>query len=135
MRYVSAVVAFVVVTAHSYANAAVPSVECGGFPLPYYTTIGWSGPSKTDLRPSSVIAVAAVVAAGSSDNRARAWVVWDERGKAWIGVKKDSPADLIRAFFPEPPNFDGRGARVHFALLGSELPNLYRLEACPGAVP
>lgn len=109
-------------------------VGCGGFPLPYETTIASRGPSATRQVASSVIAVAAVTR--GDDLRAKAWMVWDEGGFAWLGVAKDSPADLRDLWvFQQPPNFHGPGIQVRFTPLKKPLPKRYSLTACPRALP
>ena len=68
------------------ANAAPVrlAVECGGFPLPFGTTI-----AAINNHARTVIAVAPVMSA--SDNRPVAWMVWDERGDGWLGLARFSP--------------------------------------------
>lgn len=109
---------------------------CGGFPLPYGTSIGTAGPSRTQQHVSSIIAVAAVVPADGSDLRPRAWMVWDERGLARLALKKDSPRDLKRLWlFRDAPNFsaNGNALQVRFTPIRSALPASYVLTPCSDA--
>lgn len=117
------------------STVAARTVACGGFPLMYGTTIGGIGPSATDQRPSSVMAVAAVTL--QHQVQAKAWIVWDERGYAWLGLSERSPADLKRLWgFREPLRFTGP---IRFTPttkpLPQYLPKQYRLTDCPDALP
>ncbi len=111
-------------------------VVCGGFPLAYGTFIGVVGSRSGGMRrASSVMAVAAVTT--HDDFRARAWMVWDERGLGWLAIAKGSPADLKRLWIFSPaPNFaSGKGLQVRFTALRNPLPSKYRLTDCPDALP
>lgn len=111
------------------------TVGCGGFGLPYGASIGSSGPSRTRQRVSSVIAVAAVTVVGASEPRVQGWMIWDERGMAWLGLKKNSPPALRRLWvFTVPPDFRGPGVQVRFTPIKS-LPKAYELTDCPDARP
>ena len=69
------------------------------------------------------------------DLHARAWVVWDETGYAWLGIAKRSPADLKRFWKnPEPPDYRF-GVQVRFAPLTAPLPKKYQITDCPDALP
>jgi hypothetical protein len=115
------------------ASANEVPMGCGGFPLRYETTIASRGPSATKQYISSVIAVAAVTA--GEDLHARAWMVWDEGGFAWLGVAKNSPPDLRAMWaFGTPPEFHGPGVQVRFTPLKKPLPKTYRLTDCPRAL-
>ena len=117
------------------AAGANRTVGCGGFALPYGTPIGSSGPRRTRQRVSSVIAVAAVTAVSGSGLRAQGWMIWDERGMAWLGLKKGSPPALRRLWvFATPPDFHGSGIQVRFTP-GKSLPPAYELTDCPDARP
>lgn len=120
----------------SSAQAAIDrTVGCGGFPLPYGTTFGSAGPSRSRQQPRSVISVAAVTPTGSSDLHPRAWMVWDERGMAWLALKKTSPMDLQRLWLLSGrPTFDGQHFRVQFTPI-KVFPNSYTLIDCPHALP
>jgi hypothetical protein len=140
--FVGFVILFVAV-ALTFANASASAwqaraIRCGGFPLPYGTFIASIGPSAKEQRPSSVTAVAAVALENSL--RAKAWIVWDGQGYAWLGLAKGSPADLRRLWvYNKAPNFAGPGIQVKFTLatkpLPEYLPKKYRLVDCPDAVP
>lgn len=121
------------VASSASANPAI--VGCGGFPLPYETTISTRGPSATQQFASSVIAVAAVTV--GSDLHARAWMVWDEGGFPWLGVAKGSPADLRALWvFDKAPDFHGPGVQVRFTPLKKPFPkDKYSLTDCPRALP
>jgi len=117
------------------ANAA-RIVGCGGFPLQYGTTIGSVGPNNGKLRARSIIAVAAIASA-RGDAHARAWIAWDERSTAWLGIAKNSPADLQQLWsLKAPPSFAGGvGTQVRFSPLTRPLPPKYDLVDCPDALP
>jgi hypothetical protein len=113
---------------------AAPSrrIACGGFPLPFDTTIGATGPSRAHLSVSSIIGLAAVIPAGGSDLTPRAWMIWDEKGMAWLALRKTSPAALRRKWvFPTAPDFSGPGIQVRFTPLKDPLPRGYQLASCP----
>jgi hypothetical protein len=80
------------------------------------------------------MAVAAVVR-NDGDTHARAWMIWDERGFAWLAIAKNSPADLRNLWlFPKPPEFHGPGIQVRFTALKKGLPTAYRILDCPDAL-
>ena len=109
------------------------TVQCGGFPLWYGTTIASIGPLHGRPRIASVMALGAVTT--EKDSHARAWVVWDETGTAWLGIAKHSPADLRQLWkSPEPPDFRF-GVRVRFTPLTTPLPKAYRITDCHDALP
>jgi hypothetical protein len=112
------------------------SVGCGGFPLDYGTAIGAIGPSRSELRARSIIAVAAITP-DRGDLHARAWMVWDERGTAWLAIAKNSPNDLRQLWSLEPqPSFAGGvSLQVRFSPMTKPLPPKYRLVDCPDAKP
>lgn len=121
------------VTAIAPAEAATSrAVSCGGFPLKFDTTIASAGPSATRQYARSVVGLAAVIPANESDYVPRAWMVWDETGMAWLGLRRESPTALRRLWlFPKPPDFTGRGIQVRFTPLKGSLPRGYRLASCP----
>ena len=111
------------------------AVACGGFPLRYGTTIASSGPTRAEQHASSVIALAAVTPV-TGGSRARAWMVWDERGVGWLGIRRNSPSELRRLWtFPTQPDFTGPGVQVRFTPLTRPLPKTYRLTACSDSLP
>jgi hypothetical protein len=113
---------------------AAPSrrIACGGFPLPFDTTIGATGPSRTRLGVSSIMGLAPVIPAGGGDLVPRAWMIWDEKGTAWLALRKTSPTALMKMWvFPTPPDFSGPGIQVRFTLLKGPLPRGYQLASCP----
>ncbi len=114
------------------ANRLAPT-QCGGFPLPYGTTIAVIGPIVGAERVASVVALGAVTS--GNDLHARAWVVWDETGYAWLGIAQRSPA-VLRRFWtnPEPPDFSA-GVRVRFTPLTKPLPKPYHITDCPHTLP
>lgn len=115
------------------AIAADIQTHCGGFPLSYGTTIAVIGPVVGKPRVASVVALGAVTA--GNDLHARAWVVWDETGYAWLGLAQHSPAVLRRFWInPQPPEFRA-GVRVRFTPLTKPLPKPYLITDCPHALP
>jgi hypothetical protein len=61
-------------------------------------------------------------------------MVWDEKGMAWLGLRKNSPAALRKLWvFSDPPQFYGPGVQVRFTPMKSQgsLPTAYRLASCP----
>lgn len=81
---------------------------------------------------ASVMALAAVTT--QKDLHARAWMVWDEAGYAWLGIAERSPADLRRLWTnPKPPDFRF-GVRVRFTPVTKPLPKAYRITDCPDAL-
>ena len=125
-----------VITAAPQAVGAVDlSVHCGSFPLSYGTTIGAVRTVHEKPRISSVVAVAAITARADYIH-ARAWMVWDARGVGWLGLSRESPADLKRLWgFPKPPDFTGLTRQVRFSVLTKPLPESYQLTYCPVIVP
>ena len=87
--------------------------------------------------PRSAQAVAAVIRVGNATPLA--WVMWDETGMPWIGLKKESPVELFRMLAPgktpttvDEVNADLKsGARI-FPLRDSRVavPARYALAAC-----
>ena len=113
------------------ALAAAQTPQCGGFPLAYGTTIGSAGPTASAQQPRSVVALAAVTT--TSDTHALAWMIWDERGLAWLALGKRSPADLLQRWsFPNPPDFEH--APVQFSPFSATLPAKYQLTYCSAAL-
>lgn len=113
---------------------ATPSrrIACGGFPLPFDTTIGATGPSRARLGVSSIMGLAPVITARGSDLVPRAWIIWDEKGTAWLALRKTSPTALKKMWvFPTPPDFSGPGIQVRFTLFKGPLPHGYQLASCP----
>jgi hypothetical protein len=113
---------------------AAPSrrIACGGFPLPFDTTIGAIGPSPAHLGIRSVMGLAPVIPSDGSDVIPRAWVVWDERATAWLALRKTSPPALMKFWvFPNAPDFRGPGIQVRFTILKGSLPKAYQLASCP----
>jgi hypothetical protein len=97
-----AMIAVSLITLASPSDAA-PSrrIACGGFPLPFDTTIGATGPSRTRLGLSSIMGLAPVIPAGGGDLVPRAWMIWDEKGMAWLALRKTSPTALMKLWaFP-----------------------------------
>jgi hypothetical protein len=119
---------------HPVDAAPQVAVGCGGFPLPYGTTIGAVGPRSGPKRPSSIMAVAAVTT--ETGLRPLAWTVWDERGFGWLAIDKRSPPDLRKlGKYQIPPDFTGPGRQVRFSVLPPNLPARYRLTDCPSVLP
>ena len=136
MRFIIALFFCVTLAVGTMADASADGepVGCGGFPLPYETTIATRGTSNTTQYASSVIAVAAVT--HDDDLHAQAWMVWDEGGFRYLGLTKRSPADLQSLWvFNRPPDFSGPGVQVRFTPLQKPLPKPYHLTACPRALP
>jgi hypothetical protein len=108
------------------------TVTCGGFPLKFDTTIASAGPSRTRQYARSVVGLAAVIPADESDYVPRAWMVWDETGMAWLGLRQTSPAPLRKLWlFPTQPQFYGPGVQVRFTPMKGSLPRGYKLASCP----
>ena len=126
----------VLCAATSRADAGLKYVECGGFRLPYETSIASTRLIGTSVnRISSVIAVAAVTSA-DGDLHVRAWMVWDERAFAWLAIAKNSPVDLKRLWIYDiRPRFAGPGIQLQFTPLQKPLPKAYRLTDCPHVLP
>jgi hypothetical protein len=127
-------IAAVVLFARPAAAAPRLAVDCGGFPLPYGTTIGAVGPRSGPNRPSSVMAVAAVTS--GNDLRPVAWAVWDERAFAWLAIDNRTPAALRNLWaFKTPPDFRGPGLQIRFTPLSRALPGRFQLTDCPSVMP
>ncbi len=112
------------------AEANQPASNCGGFPLSFGTTIGWTGAPGKRQRVSSVVALASITL--DDDYHARGWVVWDEVGQSWLGLTPNSPRALKALWpFAALPAFSGPGIQVRFASFHEPLPKGYRLTDCP----
>jgi hypothetical protein len=108
-------------------------VQCGGIRLTYGTSIGSVGAVGRPQYASGIMAMAAVT---TDDLRARAWIVWDERARAWLALARKSPSDLQRLWiFDKKPDFSGPGIQVRWTYLKSALPKRYQLTDCFDARP
>lgn len=134
-RYVSlaAIVLLLAGTAPRADAEVNRDIRCGGFPISYGLSFS-TGPIHHQ-QASTVTAIAAVTDAGGSSRHPRAWVIWDQRGRAFLGLKKDSPAQLRKLWTDaEPLDFQGPGQQIRFTPLKT-LPKQYALLDCPDALP
>lgn len=116
------------------AGAADRAVGCGGAPLKYDLSIALVGSLRGKQEVRSVVAVAAVVPADSSHPRPQAWMIWDERGMPWLGLKQTSPADLQSLWqMKGRPDFTN-WKLLRYTPVKLPLPRRYLLMACVDTV-
>lgn len=116
-------------------NADSPPPICGGFPLQYETTIGLTRPVGSHKnRASSVIALAGITRGDSLVPLA--WIVWDERGEAWLAVTRSTPKELTALWTMSKSELDFSKYPelvVRFAPLLKPLPKAFSLVDCRAA--